>query len=128
MNSRRDFRRSLQNHSPKVFSIEFKTIQTFARRLEIGVVVFALAALAYRASIYWLLPPRPGEAYGSGDVIDFVFGLVLFLLSGLCALAAVMMSINSEGSTQVLAFRPAVVGITSFVVYFFLHPYVPRLI
>jgi len=103
-------------------------MQLYARRLEIAVVGLALAALIYRASLYWMLPAPEGKTYGTGDVIDFVLGMILFLLSGLCAAAAVGMSVTAEGAQQQLAFRPAVVGITSFVIYYFLHPYVPRLV
>ena len=108
--------------------MQYITVKRFSAVLEICVVVLALAALLFRASVYWLLPPLAGESYGWGDVLDFALGLTLFFVSGLCAIMAVVMSIKGQGLEQQLAFRPAVVGITSFVVYYYLHPHMPQLI
>lgn len=92
-------------------------------------MALAVAALCFRATLYWLLPPNPGEAYGRGDVVDFALGLLLFFVSCLCAASAVALSMRGDHATdQHLAFRPAVVGITTFVLYYFVHPYVPRLL
>ncbi|MFT4564982.1 MAG: hypothetical protein ACI9BW_004752, partial [Gammaproteobacteria bacterium] len=73
-------------------------------------------------------PPAIDETFGLGDIIDFGLGLLLFFVSLLCAASAVGLSMTSEGQEQHLAFRPAVVGITTFVLYYFLHPYIARLI
>jgi hypothetical protein len=92
------------------------------------VVALAFVALAFRATLYWRLPPVAGAPYGRGDVIDFGLGLVLFAVSCLCAGAAVALSMHgAAGADQRMAFRPAVVGITTFVFYYFVHPHVPRL-
>jgi len=107
--------------------MEYRAVQRIARVLEILVVVLAVVGLAYRATVYWLLPPAAGEPYGVGDIVDFALGMLIFLAGGLCAAAAVGASVSGDGSEQHLVFRPAVIGITSFVVYYFLHPHVPRL-
>jgi len=107
--------------------IEYEQTLRVGRVLERVVVILALGASVYRATLYWLLPPAAGEPYGTGDIIDFALGLLVFLTSGLCAAAAVATSMSGDGSAQHLAFRPAVIGITSFVIYYFVHPYVPRL-
>ena len=106
----------------------FEAITRVSRRLEAIVVAFAIAALTYRASFYWMLPAEEGEPFGLGDIIDFGLGLALFFLSLLCSVLAVVLSAKSQGRDQYLAFRPAVIGITTFVLYYFLHPHVPRLI
>jgi hypothetical protein len=104
-----------------------QSIKRLSRALEIVVVLFAVAALGYRASVYWLLPVKAGEPYGLGDIIDFAIAMLLFFISILCAVSAVALSVKAQGRDQHLAFRPAVVGITTFVVYYFLHPHLPRL-
>ena len=108
--------------------ITYASIQRAARVLEIAAVSLAIIALLYRATVYWQLPPPPGEPYGPGDIIDFAFAMLLFLVCGLCAAAGVASSMSGDGSEQHLAFRPAVIGITSFVGYYLLHPHIPRLL
>ena len=100
----------------------------WSRRLEIAAVVCAVGALAYRSTVYWMLPPEPGEPYGFGDILDFVLALVVFAVCGLAAASAVLLSMTGEGRAPHLAFRPAVIGITAFVAYYFLYPYAPRLV
>ena len=107
--------------------ISRESIARYSARLEVVVVSLAIGALVYRATLYWLLPVKAGEPYGLGDVVDFAIGMLLFFISLLCSAAAVALSMKSQGQNQHLAFRPAVVGITTFVVYYFLHPHVPRL-
>ena len=108
--------------------IGYATVQRAARVLEATAVSLAIGALLYRATAYWLFIPAPGEPYGVGDVIDFALAMLLFAVCGLCAAAGVASSMSGDGKEQHLAFRPAVIGITSFVVYYFLHPHVPRLL
>ena len=108
--------------------ISYATVQRAARLLEVASVALAIAALLYRATVYWSFAPAPGEPYGLGDIIDFALALLLFLVCGLCAAAGLASSMSGDGSEQHLAFRPAVIGITSFVAYYLLHPHVPRLL
>ncbi|MGR9089589.1 MAG: hypothetical protein ACU85U_03295 [Gammaproteobacteria bacterium] len=108
--------------------IGYTTVQRVARSLEVAAVSLAVGALLYRATAYWLFVPAKGEPYGVGDIIDFALAMLLFLVCGLCAAAGVASSMSGDGTEQHRAFRPAVIGITSFVVYYFLHPHVPRLL
>lgn len=102
------------------------TLTRVSTILETSVLALAAAALAFRASVYWLLPAPPGQPYGTGDVVDFALGLLLFALSGACAATGVMMSARSVAQPR--AYRPVLVGITTFVAYYFVHPHVPRLL
>ena len=108
--------------------IAYATVQRAARVLEAAAVSLAIGALLYRATVYWRFTLAPGEPYGVGDIIDFALAMLLFLVCGLCAAAGVAASMSGDGTQQHLAFRPAVIGMTSFVVYYFLHPHVPRLL
>ncbi|MGR8921051.1 MAG: hypothetical protein ACU85V_15655, partial [Gammaproteobacteria bacterium] len=107
--------------------MRFETQQAVVRVLERAVVALALAALLYRALIYPSLPPPPGASYGTGDIIDFALGMLVFLVGGACAAGGVVLSMNVDEKERGAAWRPAVVGMTTFVVYYFVHPYVPAI-
>ncbi len=94
---------------------------------EKAVVAVAVAALVYRALVYPRMVPGADGAFATRDIVDFALGMVVFIVAGVCAVSAVVMSTKIEASEQHRAFRPAVVGITTFVVYYFLHPHVPPL-
>jgi len=114
--------------------VRHHTINRAARILERASVTLALAALVFRATLYWRLPPAAGASYGQGDLVDFALGLLLFAVSCACAACGVVSSLQAaraEGGERAAmgqAYRPVVVGMTSFVAYYFLHPYVPRLL
>lgn len=91
-------------------------------------MAMALGALLFRATLYWVIPVTDGEPYGLADVIDFGLGLVLFLVCTVCAATGVLLSFRQDPEEHRLAFRPVLVGILSFLAYYFLHPHVPRLV
>lgn len=102
-------------------------LQAIAGLLEYCVLGVAGAAILFRLSWYWHLPKAAGARYGSGDVVEFGLTLLLFLLSTACAACGVALSLR--GGTQVgKAYRPLLVGITTFVVYYYLAPKLPQLI
>lgn len=88
----------------------------------------AIAALLYRATVYWTIPVANGDPYGVGDIIDFGFAMVLFLVCAACAATGVLLSFRHDSDDHKLAFRPVLVGILSFGTYFLLHPRVPQLL
>ena len=106
----------------------FRAIKRGSAYLETSALVLAVGALLFRATIYWRMPIELGAEYGVGDIIDFVLGFVLFIICGLCAGAGVALSAMQHPEAQQSAYRPILIGITSFVVYYFVHPYVPRLL
>jgi len=109
-------------------TVQHHTIKRLARALETATVATALLALGFRATLYWRWPPPPGASYGSGDLVDFGLGLVVFALATLAASCAVALSLRADRAGMAAAYRPLVVGTTTFAVYYFLHPYVPRLL
>ena len=96
--------------------------------LEIAAVLLASLALLFRATLYWLIPVAEGEPYGLGDILEFGLMILLFVVGGLCAGLGVVLSAKGDGVEQRLAFRPVLVGICSFVIYYLVYPYVPRLL
>ena len=95
--------------------------------LERAVVVLAIAALLYRAKIYHTIAKPAGAAYGLGDVIDFGLGLVLFVVACLCAASGIALMRMTDAAGNAAAYRPAVIGMTTFVVYYLVYPYIPAL-
>ncbi|MCB1749560.1 MAG: hypothetical protein H6977_13580 [Gammaproteobacteria bacterium] len=103
-------------------------LQRLAALLERSVVVLALAALAFRATLYGSLPRTAGAAYGSADVVDFALALLLFALCTACGGVGVMLSLRASSDRERgMSFRPALVGMSTFVIYYLLHPLVPSL-
>jgi hypothetical protein len=96
--------------------------------LEIVTVALAILALVFRATLYWLIPGAPGEAYRLGDVLDFGLMVLLFFTGAVCAGLGVVLSMRGNELEQRLAFRPVLIGICSFVIYYLVHPHVPRLL
>ena len=107
--------------------IRYQALCTASRALEKGALALAALALIYRASWYWRMPPPAGQTYGMGDIVDFALALALFLVCGACAASGVALGMHTDGHTGA-AYRPAVIGMTTFVAYYLLHPYVPRLL
>jgi hypothetical protein len=102
-------------------------LRTIAYWLERAVILLALGALVFRATLYGAFPRPVGAAYGSGDIIDYLLGLALFLLSGACAAVGVLLTTRVDASGKAAAYRPVLIGMTTFVVYYLVHPHVPAL-
>lgn len=107
--------------------MNYRRATRIARGLESAVLALGFAALLYRATLYGLIERPPGAAWGRGDVIDFGLGVVLFLLGGVCAGAGILLSTHPDCSDRGVAYRPVLIGMTTFVVYYLLHPYIPVL-
>ena len=107
---------------------ETSRLKKLSAYLEVAAIVMALGALLFRATLYWVIPVAEGEPYGLGDLIDFGFSLALFILCVICAAAGVWLSFRKDPDDHRLAFRPVLIGIVSFVTYYFLHPHVPKLL
>ena len=98
-----------------------------ARWLEHGVVAVAGIAVLFRLSGYWHLPKAAGATYGTGDVVEFGLTLLLFVLGTACAGCGVAMSLRGAGTSTGKAYRPLLIGITTFVAYYLLAPQLPQL-
>ena len=104
------------------------TLPRAARLLETAVLSVAVAGLVFRVAGYARFTRPAGAAWGTGDVIDFGIVLLLFLLSTACAACGVAISLRGAAdgrSSQAAAYRPLLVGVTTFVAYYFLAPRLP---
>ena len=93
--------------------------------LQTAVISAAIVALVYRATLYGMIEKPPGAAYGMGDIIDFGLGILVFFLGGACAASGLFATLQQRDADPVNAYRPAVIGMTTFVVYYLIHPYIP---
>ena len=64
------------------------------------------------------------DTFGNGDIIDYVLGLLLFLLAGACATCGVALLARVADADKAAAYRPVLVGMTTFVLYYLVHPHV----
>ena len=107
---------------------KIQRLKKVAASLEIGALVIVVWALLFRATLYWKLPPASGEPYGTGDVLDFAFAILLFGVCCLCAMAGVAISLLGDQGDKRFAYQAFFIGVVSFFAYDLLHPYVPRLL
>ena len=97
--------------------------------LEVASVLVALVALVFRSTWYWKIPVAPGEPYGVGDLIDFGLGLATFVICSACAASAVLLITMTPTKDRTSApYRAMFVGMGAFLLYYFLHPHMPRLL
>ena len=101
-------------------------LERTARLLEYSVLGWAGAACVFRLTWYGHLPKAAGALYGQGDVVEFGLTLVLFALSTACAGCGVALSLRGSTSPGA-AYRPLLVGVTTFVAYYFLASQLPPL-
>ena len=102
-------------------------LERVARWLERSVLAVAGIAVLFRLSAYWHLPKAAGASYRTGDVVEFGLTLLLFMLGTACAACGVAMSLRGAGAPTDNAYRPLLIGITTFVGYYLLAPQLPQL-
>ena len=101
-------------------------LERVARRLEHAVLGVAGVAVLFRLGLYAHLPKTESAAYGTGDVVDFGLTLLLFLLATACAACGVAISLRGAHGASGNAYRPLMIGITTFVAYYLLAPQLPQ--
>lgn len=102
-------------------------LKRLARILERAVIALACGALLFRLLGYGRFPRLPGMPWGTGDVIDLALAAAVFLTGLACAGCGVALSARVDERDRGMAWRSAVIGMTAFVVYYLVHPYVPVL-
>ena len=102
-------------------------LERVTRVLEQAVLGVAGVAVLFRLGLYSRLSKTEGAAYGTGDIVDFGLTMLLFLLATACAACGVAVSVRGEHGAIGSAYRPLLVGITTFVAYYLLAPQLPQL-
>ena len=95
--------------------------------LEYLVLTVAALGLLFRVTVYWRWPEPAAAPYGTADLVDFAWLLALFLLATACAATGVALALTHGKDALTPAYRALVLGITTFVAYYLLLPYLPRL-
>ena len=72
--------------------MQTSTLTNLAGWLERAVILTAVAALAFRGLLYPDFERAPNAHYGPGDIIDFAFAAVLFVMCLACALCGVILT------------------------------------
>lgn len=103
-------------------------LKTAATYLEITSILISLFALAYRATLYWLLPASSDGTPGLAPLLDFSLAMLLFAVCLLCAGAGVGIHMQGEISDRRYAYRAFFIGVLSFLIYDLLYPHIPRLL
>lgn len=103
-------------------------VKTAATMLEVATPLLALMALAYRATLYWVLPASQDGSPGLGPTLDLILAMLLFATSLACAGLGVTLSLRGTAADKGHAYRAFFIGAGSFMLYELVYPYVPRLI
>lgn len=88
-------------------------------------VTLTIIGLAFRSTLYWLIPVMPDEPVGLGDIIELIilyalFGIGIFLIVA-SALLVMFKKINP-------ALKAASIGLLSPLFYYIIHSYMPKLV
>jgi hypothetical protein len=102
-------------------------LERIARLLENSVFGVAAAAVVFSLSWFWHLPKAAGAHYGTGDVVDFGLTFLLLMLSTACAACGVATSLRGGSQASAAAYRPLLIGVTTFAAYYFVAPHLPQL-
>ena len=90
-------------------------------------MLLCVVALAFRSTLYWRIPVASNEAISLGDLIEFY---LLVSLLGTCVLAVLLglvLALVPRIRLLDLAFRLLATGVGCFLVGWFIHPLMPRL-
>lgn len=102
-------------------------LQRAARVLEYLVLAVAALGMLFHATLFWHWPRPINARFGTADLVDFALLLLLFLAASACAASGVALALARGKDALGPAYRALVLGITTFVAYYLLLPYLPRL-
>ena len=92
----------------------------------IGIIV--ITGVLFRATVYHRFTQTDGRSYTTGDIVDFALLAALFVSCTLCASCGVALALSRPQPPRAVIYRPVLVGMTCFVVYYFAQPLIPRLV
>lgn len=91
-------------------------------------ILLAVVGLLYRATLYWKMPLLPGDPYGISDVIEVFWFMALLVLAGLTLMFSAAIAFVPQLRNARLAFVLFLAAILAPVGYYFIHPFVPRVV
>ena len=96
--------------------------------LAITPLVILVLALLFRSTLYWSIPVADGEPIGGGDILE---GILFIILLASCLLSisfAIFISIIPKIRNNSYSIRLLIIAIVVPLVFWFIHPFVPRLV
>jgi len=88
----------------------------------------AITGLLFRATLYWTYPAAEADKFGTGDLIDFIFVSVLFLVVALTFGLSIVLNMKQEHPNVPENIKSISISVFSFLGYYFIHPYVPNVL
>ena len=86
-----------------------------------------LAAFLFRSTLYWSMPVADGEPKGGGDVIEIFIFLLLLGFSLLGLFYAFLLAAIPKIRNFNYASKLAAAAFVTPVLFWFIHPHIPRL-
>ena len=90
--------------------------------------VILVLALLFRATLYWSIPVADGEPKGGGDILEVLLFLILLGSCLLSILFSAFIAVVPKIRNHTYSMKLLLIGIVVPLVYWFIHPWVPRLI
>ncbi len=94
----------------------------------ISMVLLVIAALIFRATLYWWLPVAPGEPAGGGDVIELLLFFGILLVATVTMVIGLLLMIVPAWRDMRLGIVVLIISLISPPLYFILHSMIPRLV
>ena len=98
------------------------------KTLAVAPVVILVLAFIFRATLYWSFSVADGEPKGGGDIIEIFLFLLLLGSCLLSILYAVLIALVPRLRNHLYSINLLVIGILIPVIFWFLHPIIPRLL
>ncbi len=91
-------------------------------------LVILVLAFVFRATFYWSIPVASGEPKGGGDIIEV---LLFLLLVGSCItsiLISALLAVIPKIRNNTYSLKLLIIGVVAPLVYWLIHPLIPRLV
>jgi len=90
--------------------------------------VIMVLAFIFRATLYWSFSVADGEPKGGGDVIEIILFLLLLGSCFLSVLYAALLAFVPKLRNKSYSFNLLIIGIFVPLVFWFIYPFIPRLV
>lgn len=91
-------------------------------------LIILVLAFLFRATLYWSIPVADGEPKGGGDVLELLLFMLLLGSCLLCLLFSCVMAVFPKIRNKTDSIKLLVIGLGVPLVFWFLHPLIPRLV
>ena len=96
--------------------------------LAIAPLVILVLAFAFRATLYWSIPVADGEPKGGGDIIEILLFLLLISSCILSILFSALLAVIPKIRNNTYSVKLLIIGVVIPLVFWVIHPFIPRLV